>query len=321
MASDQKQTIASGLAELAGDDLLCELKAWLSYLGNERRLSPKTLEAYKRDLRQFLSFLTFHFGKQPEISDLATLKPADLRGFLAARRTRDVGSRSLARNLSGMRSFIRFLERRGLANSAGIAATRTPKRSQTLPKPIAADRATALVDTGNLLTDEPWIAARDAAVMALLYGCGLRIGEALGLTPAEIEGSGPNDLVITGKGGKTRMVPVMPVVQEAIAHYRSLCPFSVDSDEPMFRGAKGGPLRAEIVQRLMRSLRLSLGLPDKATPHALRHSFATHLLANGGDLRTIQELLGHASLSTTQVYTEVDTERLMAAYRKAHPRA
>lgn len=293
---------------------------WLSSIADERRMSAKTINAYERDVRQFLTFLTSYLGEPPRLKHVANLKPTDLRGFLAERRRNGAGARTLGRGLAGIRSFIRFLEKRGLASSAGLSATRAPKQPKTLPKPIAVSKAIQLTDPIEQMREEPWIAARDVAVISLLYGCGLRIGEALSLTPSQFDNSGAT-LAVTGKGNKTRMVPLIPTVTEAIKAYRSLTPYHLEADQPIFKGAKGGSLRPEIIQRQMRKLRSAFGLPDTATPHALRHSFATHLLANGGDLRTIQELLGHASLSTTQIYTGVDTDKLMDIYEKAHPRA
>ncbi|MCB1384402.1 MAG: tyrosine recombinase XerC [Nitratireductor sp.] len=301
-------------------DVAAQRRAWLSALAHERRMAEKTVEAYERDLRQFLQFLTDYLGHPPRLADLADLRPANLRGFLAFRRQRGAGARTLGRGLAGIRSFVRFLEKQGLASSAGLAATRAPKPPRTLPKPIAVSKALQLTDAGEQMRDEPWIAARDVAVIALLYGCGLRISEALALTPADFEGD-PSALVITGKGGKTRLVPLLAVVKAAVETYRNLCPYHAETHARLFAGSKGGPLRPEIIQRQIRKLRSALGLPDTATPHALRHSFATHLLGNGGDLRTIQELLGHASLSTTQIYTAVDSARLLDVYNKAHPRA
>lgn len=304
----------------AAPDLLNQRSRWLENLGAERRLSPKTLEAYERDLRQFLQYMTGYLGHPPRVCDLADIKPVDLRGFLAERRREGVGARTLGRGLAGIRSFIRFLEKRGLASSAGLIAARAPKQPGTLPKAIPASKALKLADPGQHLREKPWIAARDTAVISLLYGCGLRISEALSLTPADYRAASTS-LPITGKGGKTRMAPLLPVVRQAIDEYMRLCPYSCEPDEPAFKGEKGGPLRAEIIQRQIRKLRSALDLPESATPHALRHSFATHLLGSGGDLRTIQELLGHASLSTTQIYTAVDTDRLLDIYESAHPRA
>ncbi len=304
----------------ASPDVQRQIGAWQATLQHERRLSDKTLDAYQRDLRQFLHFLTGHLGGPPELAEIGQLRPADMRAFLASRRRDGVGARTLGRSLAGIRSFIRFLEKRGLANAAGINAMRAPRQPKSLPKPLSDHQAIAVTRSDEQLAVEPWVAARNAAVMTLLYGCGLRISEALALTPSDV----PNDAVslrVTGKGNKTRLVPLLPAALDAVRQYRTLCPWHLDTDAPLFRGVRGGPLQPAIIQREMRKLRSALGLPDSATPHALRHSFATHLLAAGGDLRAIQELLGHASLSTTQVYTGVDTRRLLDAYQKAHPRA
>ncbi|WP_102959294.1 tyrosine recombinase XerC [Mangrovicella endophytica] len=305
----------------ASRPLLDEKAAWLTALEAERRSSPHTLAAYERDLRQFLEFLTRHHGRPAETGDLADLKPAELRAFLAARRRDGAGTRTLGRSLAGVRSFIRHLERKGLASSAGAKAMRAPKQPKALPRPLSVPDAMAVADEGGALAAEPWIAARSVAVLTLLYGCGLRISEALGLPGDALADPRARSMPIEGKGGKTRLVPLLPAVLEAVADYRRLCPFHLTAAEPLFRGARGGPLRPQIVQREMARLRGALGLPDSATPHALRHSFATHLLAAGGDLRTIQDLLGHASLSTTQNYTAVDANRLLSVYESAHPRA
>ncbi|TKT82849.1 tyrosine recombinase XerC [Aquamicrobium sp. LC103] len=294
---------------------------WLKTLANERRLAMLTVDAYERDTRQFLQFLTGHCGGPPGLSDIAELKPVDLRAFLAHRRNGGAGARSLGRGLSGIRSLLRFLERRGMANAAGAVAMRAPKQPKSLPKPLTAQDAKRVVAAREQLAEEPWIAARNAAVLTLLYGSGLRISEALGLTGADLAQPSDTVLRIVGKGGKTRLVPILPVALQAVAEYRRLCPYHLSPEAPLFRGARGGPLAPAIIQREMQKMRSALNLPDTATPHALRHSFATHLLARGGDLRTIQELLGHASLSTTQVYTGVDTSRLLEIYDAAHPRA
>ncbi len=304
----------------AKSDLMDARSAWLATLARERRLAPLTLEAYERDTRQFFQFLTGHCGGPPGVPEVADLRPADLRAFLAYRRKEGVGARTLGRGLAAIRSFLRHLERRGLANAAGAASLRSPKLPKSLPRPLAAGDAKRVVSAGEQLAEEPWIAARNAAVLTLLYGSGLRISEALGLKAGQLSGA-ETVLRITGKGGKTRLSPVLAVAVDAISEYRRLCPYHLAADGPLFRGARGGPLDPSIVQREMRKLRSALNLPDSATPHALRHSFATHLLARGGDLRTIQELLGHASLSTTQIYTGVDTSRLLDIYDKAHPRA
>jgi len=302
-------------------DLQNARQSWLQTLAGERRLSRLTVEAYERDTRQFLQFLTGHLGGPPGLDDIAQLRTADLRAFLAYRRVGGAGARSLGRGLAGIRSFLRFLERKGLASAASAVALRAPRQPKSLPKPLTAKDARRIASTDGQLAEEPWIAARNAAVLALLYGAGLRISEALGLAAGVLSAKGQTAIRVTGKGGKTRLVPILAVITDAVDEYRRLCPFHLDPDKPLFRGARGGPLNPAIVQREMQKLRGALGLPDTATPHALRHSFATHLLARGGDLRTIQELLGHASLSTTQIYTGVDTTRLLEIYETAHPRA
>jgi integrase/recombinase XerC len=304
----------------ADTELLSERQAWLASIEGERRLADNTVEAYERDTRQFLMFMTGYLGGSVRISDIKNLRPTDLRAFLASRRKEGAGARSLGRHLAGLRSFLRYLEKKGLVNAAGATAMRAPKQPKSLPKPLTDRQALKITTADAQLNEEPWIAARDAAVLSLLYGCGLRISEALGLRPMDVEANS-RSLRITGKGGKTRIVPLLPVVAEAIDSYRKLCPYHVDADAPLFLGARGGTLQPAIIQREMQKLRGAFGLPENATPHALRHSFATHLLAGGGDLRTIQELLGHASLSTTQIYTGVDTARLLEIYDNAHPRA
>jgi integrase/recombinase XerC len=308
----------------AAPDVMAQVTRWLEHLGSERRMSGKTLEAYGRDVRQFLDFLASHLGGAPTLAELAELAPQDVRAFMAARRMAGIGGRSLMRALAGVRSFARFLERNGKGKVGALAAVRAPKLPRTLPKPlaIAAARRVADADLRAGEAREPWILARDAAVLALLYGGGLRISEALGLKRSGVPEPGKGDVIrVTGKGNKQRMVPLLPQVAQLVADYVALCPYRLPADGPLFVGAKGGPLSPRIVQLVMERLRGALSLPDTATPHALRHSFATHLLARGGDLRAIQELLGHASLSTTQIYTAVDTERLLEVYRNAHPRA
>ena len=307
----------------AGADLAAQAVAWLGRLRGERRLSEETVEAYGRDLRQFLQFLAHHHGEPADLAALAALAPSDLRAFMARRRAEGVESRSLARNLAGLRSFARHVEREGLGRAAVFDAVRSPKLARRLPKPIPAPAAIDMADPATRADEEraPWVLARDAAVLALLYGAGLRIGEALGLTRAEAPIGGQDALTVTGKGRKTRMVPVIEPVRRAIESYLALCPHPLPGTGPLFVGVRGGPLSPRIIQLTVERLRGALGLPASATPHALRHSFATHLLGRGGDLRTIQELLGHASLSTTQLYTAVDSARLVEAYRAAHPRA
>ena len=302
-------------------DLAAVVTEWRRWLAELRRLSPRTVEAYGRDVDDLVRFLTGHLGTPPGIADLGRLSPADYRAFLARRRRDGLSAPSLARGLSGIRSLIRFLEKRGAMTSAAVVAVATPKTPRRLPRPLGVADALSVVSDVGALAEEPWVAARDGAVLALLYGAGLRISEALSLTAAEAPAETGGALRVTGKGGKTRLVPVLPAVGRAVATYSRLVPFHLAPNEPLFRGVKGGPLSPRLVQLALQRLRGALGLPENATPHALRHSFATHLLGSGGDLRTIQELLGHANLSTTQVYTSVDAERLVAAWREAHPRA
>ncbi len=308
--------------------LLAHKSDWLQHLRAEKRVAAKTLDAYERDLRQFCMFLTGYAGHPAQLSDFADLKPMQMRAFLAQRRSGGSGARTLARGLAGIRSFVRYLEKKGLASSAGLNAMRAPKQPATLPKPVTMSDALRLSEITEQLQQEPWIAARDAAIMTLLYGCGLRISEALGLTLSDmgIETSVKpavivKSLRIIGKGDKTRLVPLLPIVGDAISDYLTKCPYVLESEDVLFRGAKGGPVQPAVIQKAMRLMRGALDLPKTATPHALRHSFATHLLANGGDLRTIQELLGHASLSTTQKYTAVDPDHLLKSWASAHPRA
>lgn len=321
---EARQSAEAVLLPCAGADLAAEMTRWLGHLRAERRLSPKTLEAYARDLRQFVLFLGQHWAHTVTLARFAALEAADVRSFMAARRAEDVAGRSLMRALAGLRSFARFLEREGKGRVGALAAIRAPKVAKSLPKPLQMTAAKRIVDADLRAGEdrEPWILARDAAVLALLYGSGLRISEALGLKRRDVPAPGEGDvLVVTGKGNKTRMVPVLQNVLQLITDYVTVCPYHLAPEQPIFVGAKGGPLSPRIIQLAMASLRGALGLPDSATPHALRHSFATHLLARGGDLRAIQELLGHASLSTTQIYTGVDAERLMDVYRSAHPRS
>ncbi len=321
-----KPAADTALFELACAEpkLLAEAVHWQTYLRSERRLSPKTQEAYARDLRQFLGFLADHRGEQVTLAHFAALEASDVRAFMAARRADDIGSRSLMRALAGLRSFGRFLEREGRGKVGALSAIRAPKIGKSLPKPIGVTAAKLLADADIRAGEDraPWVLARDAAVMALLYGSGLRISEALGLKKRDVPLPGKGDtLTVLGKGNKTRMVPVLQNVLTLIQEYVAMCPHPLPADGPVFVGARGGPLSPRIIQLAMARLRGGLGLPDSATPHALRHSFATHLLGRGGDLRAIQELLGHASLSTTQVYTGIDTERLLEVYKTAHPRA
>ncbi len=304
---------------IAGGGLKAAIDDWRSWLSAERRVSKHTDDAYGRDLAAFLGFLVNHLGHEAELSDLADLKPADFRSYLAHRANDGISRASIARGMSTLRNFFRFLDRTGRVHNPALKTVKTPKLPQSVPK--ALDEADALESIRVIgdLHDEPWIGARDTAILLLLYGCGLRIGEALSLTCADIPKS--DTLRVVGKGRKERIVPVLPVVHDAIKAYRDICPFAATPEAPLFLGKRGKALSPRIVQRQMEKLRAYLNLPESATPHALRHSFATHLLAQGGDLRTIQELLGHASLSTTQRYTVVDAARLTKVYEKTHPRA
>jgi integrase/recombinase XerC len=309
------------MAEPAGltADLQQARARWRRWLESERRVAPLTLAAYLRDGDAFLDFMTRHTGGRPSLATLAALTPGDFRSWLAWRRGAEYLASSTGRALAAVRSFYRFLDREGLAENPAVGLVRGPKRPHGVPRPLEPDEAKAVIGGAGAGPGPAWIAARDAAVLTLLYGLGLRISEALGLE----RGAAPlsDSLLIRGKGGKERLVPVLPAVRRAVDRYLELCPFAPAADGPLFVGARGGRLGPRPVQALMQRLRGALGLPATATPHALRHSFATHLLGGGGDLRAIQELLGHASLSTTQRYTEVDTEQLLAIYRLSHPRA
>jgi integrase/recombinase XerC len=307
----------------AAPDLAGAVVAWLGRLANERLMSKLTVEAYGRDARQFLAFLGERFGAPPSIADFADCAPADLRAFLARRRAEGIDGRSLQRSLSGLRSLARHIAREGGPSAAALGAIRAPKAPRRLPRPLAPEDARAVATPAPREGEarDPWILARDAAVLALCYGSGMRISEALGILRRDAPVGAVEAITVLGKGRKTRSAPMIAPVRKAVEDYLALCPYMLKGDGPLFVGAKGGPLSPRIVQMAMARMRGALGLPDTATPHALRHSFATHLLARGGDLRTIQELLGHASLSTTQVYTGVDSTRLLAAYRAAHPRA
>jgi integrase/recombinase XerC len=303
----------------AADDLRAAIALWIAWLSGERRSSAHTIAAYGRDLVSILDFLTEHLGAIPSLAALDGLRPADFRAYLARRAGDGIERSSLARTLSVLRNFVRFLQRRGLASTTALAALRSPKLPAAIPKALTVDDAIAAVDAAGELARPGWQSKRDTALLALIYGCGLRLSEALGLSRAEAPTG--DTLTITGKGRKTRQLPVLPAVREAVADYLAVCPFTPAADGPLFVGARGGSLHPRLVQRQMGALRGYLGLPATATPHSLRHSFATHLLGAGGDLRAIQELLGHASLSTTQRYTSVETERLLAIYDDAHPRA
>lgn len=295
------------------------LSAWLDYLAGEKRYSQNTLESYGRDVEGFLDFQLSHRGRRVTIAALGSLQIADFRAWLADRRRAGASPRSLARYLSSLRGFYAYLERRWGIDGSALGLVETPKVPRSLPRPMSVDAARHMIEETGARDKPDWIAARDEAVLLLLYGCGLRIGEALALTGGDLPLG--EMLRVTGKGGKTRMVPVLPAVREAVTRYAALCPFELAPDGPALRAIRGGALGARAVQALTAELRGRLGLPASATPHALRHSFATHLLAGGGDLRTIQELLGHASLSSTQIYAAVEGDRLAAVHAAAHPRA
>ena len=321
----------SAAAYVAEPAVVSAIEDWRGWLAHERRASRHTVDAYGRDVAAFLRFLAGHLGFPPGLRDLDGLTPADFRSYLASRAGQGLGRTSVARAMSTLRGFFRFLDRAGLAHNAAIGAIRTPRVPQSIPKALTEVDARMAVEAVGDLSDDPWVARRDTALLLLLYGCGLRIGEALALNRGQAPAGAPTGaasgtkaggtMVVTGKGNKQRMVPVLPVVARAIDDYLAACPYPLGDDDPLFMGVRGKRLNAGVVQRQVRRLRALLGLPETATPHALRHSFATHLLSGGGDLRTIQELLGHASLSTTQRYTAVDAGHLTAVYRKANPRA
>jgi integrase/recombinase XerC len=310
------------IAFTAEPDLRAAIDDWRRWLSAEKRSSDHTADAYARDLASFLKFLSAHMGYPPGLSELKALGAADFRAYLAARAGQGLARSSTARAMSTLRSFFRHLERAGLFANAAIGAVRTPKLPRAVPKPLSEAEAREALSAVGDFAPEPWLSDRDIALFTVLYGCGLRLGEALGLNRGDLpENAAAVTLTVTGKGNKQRIVPVLPVVGAAVAVYLGSCPFRLGKRDPLFVGVRGKRLNPGVVQRQMRKVRAALGLPASATPHALRHSFATHLLSGGGDLRTIQELLGHASLSTTQRYTEVDSARLMDVYEKSHPRA
>lgn len=300
-------------------DMADAVARWHTWLESERRLADLTLSAYQGDFNGFLGFLAAHHGARVDLSRLRGLTVNDFRSFMAKRRSDGLNNASLARTLSSLHSFFHYAERAGIVDNKAISLIRAPKRAASIPKPLSITEASTAVDTVAELSDDAWVQARDAAVLYLLYGCGLRISEALDLNLRDIPEGG--FLRVLGKGGKEREVPVLPAVRQTIDAYAALRPGGGEPDAPLFIGVRGGRLNPRMVRKLMQQLRTALGLPDTATPHALRHSFATHLLSAGGDLRVIQELLGHASLSTTQRYTDVDADHLLEVYRNAHPRA
>ncbi len=315
--------VSQPLSQLAiTDDLRLAVEQWRASLAGAQQVSRHTLAAYTRDVSGFLGFLGEYEGEAPSLKSLRKLTVRDLRAWLAGLRREGLSSRSVARQLSAVRGFFRFLDGEGLVSNPAIEAIRAPKLPHSVPKPVTPEAAQSMLDIVG--EEDTWMAARDVAVLTLLYGAGLRISEALSLNRGDMPPGAGGDkwqsfdaLRIMGKGSKERIVPVLPVVREAIIDYLARVPKELDPNDPLFIGVRGGRLNPRTIQTLMQRLRSALGLPDSATPHALRHSFATHLLSGGGDLRTIQELLGHASLAATQVYTEVDTKRLLDVYDAA----
>ena len=295
------------------------LEGWLAASRALKGTAENTLTAYRGDVVDFIVFMTEYKGEAQGLAPLARIGVPDMRAWMAQTRSSGASARSLARKLSAVKSFYRWLAEREEFEPTAVLSTRAPKFQKKLPRPLNEDAARAMIETVGQQSQKDWVGARDMAVVTLLYGCGLRISEALGLTGRDLPLG--ETLRIIGKGGKERIVPVLPIARQAVARYAEVCPFDMEPDTPVFRGVRGGALNARLVQKVTEQARMQLGLPATATPHAMRHSFATHLLSAGGDLRAIQELLGHASLSTTQAYTSVDTVHLMKVYEAAHPKA
>ncbi|WP_425049545.1 tyrosine recombinase XerC [Psychromarinibacter sp. S121] len=310
-ATDETLALSPGLREA--------LSRWLEHLKALDGASANTITAYGRDVRGFLAFLAHHRGGAMGTAVLGDVTVSDMRAWMARERADGLGARSLARALSAVKTFTTWAAERDGFDPTAILSARTPKYQRKLPRPLTPEAAREMIGTVELQSQKDWVAARDVAIVTLLYGCGLRISEGLGLTGAEAPL--PEVLRIRGKGGKERLVPVIPAARRAVDAYLRACPYPVEPEAPLFRGARGGPVNPRLIRKAMQQARMQLGLPATVTPHALRHSFATHLLSAGGDLRAIQELLGHASLSTTQAYTAVDQARLMEVYDKAHPKA
>lgn len=303
----------------ANATLLAKSREWTAWLSDVKRFSGNTVEAYQRDLLHWFAFLSEHLGNSVGLRDLKMLEARDMRAWLASRAAAGMENASNARALSAVKNFFRYLEKHDEGANAAVLAMRTPKLKKALPKALGEEQSQEALARIAELQNEGWVGARDAALLMLLYGAGLRIGEALSLTRADAEGR--DGVSVRGKGNKQRMVPLLPVITDAVSLYLRACPHAIGAKDALFVGEKGKPLDPAVFQKQVRRLRGYIGLPESATPHAFRHSFATHLLSAGADLRSIQELLGHASLSTTQRYTYVDKERLMKAYRAAHPRA
>ena len=294
-------------------------KGWQDWLSNERRLSGNTRTAYLNDVETFFCFLSKHIGSSISMVNLHQLSITDLRSFLTHRKRSGLSNTSMARNVSSIRSFFYFLNKFGHLQNEAINLLTSPKIPQAIPKALDKAEAFSLLETSSSTAMQPWVKSRDKAIFSLMYGCGLRIGEIIALNGSDIPLS--DAIIVNGKGNKQRLVPVIPIIRHNVADYMSLCPFTISKNGPAFFGVRGNRLNPGVVQRSMRAIRGSLGLPATATPHSLRHSFGTHLLMNGGDLRSIQELLGHASLSTTQRYTAIDTNYLKEVHQKFHPRA
>lgn len=311
-------TVSLGFAAQA--DLQDAIGKWQRWLATEKGASKATLRAYNTDLAGFLSFMADYRGRAPGLNDLAALKLADFRAWLSSRAGDGAGAATRARGVAGVRNLFRWLDRGGILHNPAIGALNSPKAKRPLPRPLTAPDAAALLEEAATLPDAPWVGLRDRALFTLLYGCGLRISEALALNRNDLP-AGSATVRVLGKGSKQRQVPVLPAVHAAVAAYLDACPWRLPDDAPLFLGARGDRLNASVARKQMQTLRGQMGLPDSATPHALRHSFATHLLGSGADLRAIQDLLGHASLSTTQRYTDVDAEKLLSVYENAHPRA
>lgn len=301
--------------EICAPDLAKTLQDWIRYLKHEKFVSKHTLRAYSSDVTQFITFLSTHLGISPSLNDVSKVSLGDFRSWMSRRAMDGAGAASRARSLSGIKNFLTWLDRQGIMHNAAISNVRSPKLPHKLPKPLYEKQALSLL---NETGDETWIDKRNRSLFTLLYGCGLRIDEALSLNIEDLPREG--FIRVLGKGRKERQVPVLKIVEDMLTNYLDSCPFGDAPDRPIFLGSRGKRLNQGVAQKAMRDIRRALGLPENATPHALRHSFATHLLQNGANLREIQELLGHASLSTTQRYTEIDAKQLMAVYKDAHPR-
>lgn len=304
---------------ICAPDLAKHLSDWREFLQHEKNVSKHTLRAYTGDLTHFVKFLVTHIGKEPCLDDLSEIGIRDFRSWMSKKAMDGTGNASRARSLSGVKSFLNWLDKQGIMHNAAINTVRSPKLPHKLPRPLQENQAARVLENADLLVKEDWIGQRDRALFTLLYGCGLRINEALSLNVADL----PKDgfIRVIGKGNKERQIPVIDIVEETLNAYIEQRPLAALPETPLFIGSRGGRLNQGVAQKSMRELRVTLGLPETATPHALRHSFATHLLQNGANLREIQELLGHSSLSTTQRYTEVNAEELMRIYKSAHPRS